>query len=83
MFGLSKTDKELEEVLQRLNMNASNNYKDAAQQNFTEFKETFELKKSMLSPKKFAHYENILKELNVSMDHYTHKDQKPDFSGLR
>ncbi len=30
MFEFLTTDKELEEILTRLNMNASNNYKDAA-----------------------------------------------------
>ncbi len=71
MFNFSRTDKELEGILQRLNMNASNNYKDAEQQNFAEFKETFEHKKEKLTPKMLAHYEEVLNELNVSMDHYT------------
>lgn len=84
MFEFLTRDKELEIILQKLYMNASNNYKDAAQTDFTEFKEVMADKKASgkLTGKKLAYYEQILEKLTITMDHYTHKDQKADFSGL-
>lgn len=59
MFGLSKTHKELEGILVRLHANASNNYKDAAQDNYREFQQKFsELKAAgKLKARQLAYYE--------------------------
>lgn len=38
LFFKSKNEKVLEEILSRIDMNMSNNYKDAAQSAFAEFK---------------------------------------------
>ena len=69
----------LEDVLVRLNMNMSNNYKDAAQSNLKEFEELFkELKDSgKLNEKQKKRYEELLNEYKEKMKDYSHKDQKP------
>lgn len=84
MFGLSKTHKELEGILVRLHANASNNYKDAAQDNYREFQQKFsELKAAgKLKARQLAYYEEKMRELEPSMKHYTHYEQRGDFHGL-
>ena len=81
MFDILKRSKNsaLEDVLQRLNMNMSNNYKDAAQSNLKEFEELLtELSGSgKLNEKQKNHYEGLLKEYKEKMKEYSHKDQKP------
>ena len=81
MFDFLKSSKNnsLEDVLLRLNMNMSNNYKDAAQSNFREFEAYFyELKASgKLNSKQEVKYETLLEEYREKMQNYTHKDQKP------
>ena len=81
MFDFLKPGKnsDLEDIIVRLNMNMSNNYKDAAQSNFREFEAQFyELKASgKLNLKQEAKYEALLEEYREKMQNYTHKDQKP------
>lgn len=81
MFDFLKSSKNnsLEDVLLRLNMNMSNNYKDAAQSNLKEFEELFaELSSGgKLIEKQKKHYEEVLKEYKDKMKNYSHKDQKP------
>lgn len=81
MFDFLKSSKNnaLEDVLQRLNMNMSNNYKDAAQSNLKEFEELFtELSSGgKLNEKQKNRYEGLLKEYKEKMKEYSHKDQKP------
>lgn len=75
----SKSEKELDGIIQRLEMNMSNNYKDNAQDNLKEFEAALEamklkgdLKSSILTK-----YENKLTEYKSKMVGYSHKDQKP------
>lgn len=75
----SKSEKELDGIIQRLDMNMSNNYKDNAQDNLKEFEAALEamklkgdLKSSILTK-----YENKLTEYKSKMVGYSHKDQKP------
>ena len=81
MFDFLKSSKNnsLEDVLLRLNMNMSNNYKDAAQSNLKEFEQLFEeLKNSgKLNEKQKMRYEGLLNEYKEKMKNYSHKDQKP------
>lgn len=81
MFDFLKSSKNavLEDILVRLNMNMSNNYKDAAQSNLKEFETLFnELKESgKLNEKQKLRYEEILNEYRDKMKNYSHKDQKP------
>ncbi|MCQ2518725.1 MAG: hypothetical protein MJ119_08200 [Lachnospiraceae bacterium] len=75
----SKYDKALDEIIARIDMNMSNNYKDAAQSNFTEFEKSFtEMKESgLLKEKSVAKYGEILENYRRKLEGYTHKDQKP------
>lgn len=82
MFGFLKNNgknKQLEEIIQRIQMNVKNNYKDAAQLNLKELEETLEeLKKAgKLKDAQLAYYEDRLQDLRARMKNFTHKDQKP------
>lgn len=75
----SKAEKELDGIIQRLEMNMSNNYKDNAQDNLRELevkvetlRESGKCRKSVLE-----RYSKILSEYKVRMDGFSHKDQKP------
>ena len=84
MFGLSKKNKELEAILLKLHANASNNYKDAAQENYRDFLQKYEeLKNSgKLKARQIAYYEEVIREWEPQMKHYTHYEQRADFRGL-
>ena len=75
----SKTEKELDAIIQRLNINMSNNYKDNAQDNLQELEEAYETAKSenRLKWKALLEYGRILDEYKERLQGYTHKDQKP------
>ena len=75
----SKAEKELDSIIQRLNMNMSNNYKDAAQMNYKELLEAFEAadKAGSLKPKERPVYEAKVEEYGIKLKGYTHKDQQP------
>lgn len=82
MFGfLKKTckNKQLEEIITRIEMNASNNYKDAAQAALKEYEELLRLhlENKQLSEKQKAYYEAKLESFKQDMKNFTHKDQKP------
>ena len=75
----SKAEKELDAIIQRLEMNMSNNYKDNAQDNLKEleaalndFRDSGALKGTVLSK-----YESVLGLYKEKMKGYSHKDQKP------
>ena len=75
----SRYEKELDMIIQRLEMNMSNNYKDNAQANLKELEEALGKIKSegILKGKPLKHYETILSEYQSRMKGYSHKDQKP------
>lgn len=78
-FNKLGKNKELDNIIQRLEMNMSNNYKDAAQINLKELEtalqELTEIGK--LSDKQKTYYEDILLSYKERMQNFTHKDQKP------
>lgn len=76
---MSKMEKELEGIIQRLEMNMSNNYKDNAQDNLKELEATINAFRTSGSIKGtvLKKYENILGEYKEKMKGYSHKDQKP------
>lgn len=84
MFGFGKKNKDLEDILLSLHANASNNYKDAAQDNYKEFLQLFEEYKNSgkLKAKQITYYEQCIQEWAPQMKNYTHFDQKPDIQGL-
>ncbi len=75
----SKAEKELDGIIQSLNMNMSNNYKDNAQDDLKEFEATINGLKTSGGTKAstLAKHEGILDELKEKMKGYSHKDQKP------
>ena len=82
MLGFIKNigkNKQLESVIDKLQMNMSNNYKDAAQQEYKDLLEQYRelTDKGILSSKQKDYYMAVIKEYGVKMENYTHKDQKP------
>ena len=80
MFGFLHSigrNKQLEEIITRLEMNASNNYKDAAQLNLKEFEQTLGqlVESGKLSDKQRQMYEEKLASFQKNMEKFTHKDQ--------
>ena len=82
MFDFIKNigkNKQLEEVIARIENNASNNYKDAAQQALSEYESVLQELKTAgkLNDKQVAHYDGQLAAYKERMQKFTHKDQKP------
>ena len=78
-FFKSKYEKQLDNIIMRLEMNMSNNYKDNAQDNLRELEEAFNEMKSneQLKNKTIKKYEDIIDNYHINMKGYSHKDQKP------
>lgn len=82
MFGFmngSGKNKRLDGMIQRIEMNVSNNYKDAAQEGLREFEAVLgELEAAgKVNAKQRVYYEEKLVEYKEKMKNFTHKDQKP------
>jgi len=75
----SKYEKAMDDCLKHVDVNMSNNYKDAAQENFREFEELFKklCEEGVLKDKVKAEYGEKLEEYRTKMQGFTHKDQKP------
>ena len=69
---------QLEEILRQLEMNASNNYKDAAQANLKEFEAALRALEAagQLGEKEREYYEEKLSALKDRLQKFTHADQK-------
>ncbi|MBO5987059.1 MAG: hypothetical protein J6Z33_05760 [Lachnospiraceae bacterium] len=79
LFGGVKKNPELEHLIERMENNMANNYKDAAQEYLVEYEEKLrELKDAgKLNDKQKEHYDSLLGVYQVKMKGFTHKDQKP------
>ena len=75
----SKEEKEMDGIIQRLEMNMSNNYKDNAQDNLKELETTLNAFRTSgrIKPVVIKEYEQILDGYKEKMKGYSHKDQKP------
>lgn len=75
----NKYEKDLDGIIDKINVNMSNNYKDAAQENFKEFETKFERYKNdgSVKGKSLTEYEKKASELREKLAGFTHKDQKP------
>lgn len=75
----SKTEKELDSLIQRMEMNLSNNYKDNAQDNLKDFVAALEYAKDKgnIKGSTLSKYEGILTSYREKLKGYSHKDQKP------
>lgn len=79
MFFLkNKYERELDEIIARLDMNMSNNYKDNAQADFREFEEAFKhfADEGAIKGRAVSYYEGQLAKYKSKLEGYTHKDQK-------
>lgn len=77
MFSIfkSKEEMQLEAIMNRIETNMANNYKDNAQEALKEFEE--KLKTVTLNGKKKNYYQSCLDSYKSKMKEFTHKDQKP------
>ena len=75
----SKEEKEMDGIIQRLEMNISHNYKANAQDDLKELEATLNTFRSSgrIKPAVITAYENILDGYNEKIKGYSHKDQKP------
>lgn len=76
---LRKKNKELEALLERIENNVANNYKDAAQDYLKQYEaKLWELTEAgALKDRQKAHYESLLDDYKERMKGFRHKDQKP------
>ena len=74
-----KINKQFDEIIQRIEMNVSNNYKDAAQLNLKELEAMFAEYETAgrLDEKQIVRYSGVIDSLKGRMKNFTHKDQKP------
>ena len=75
----SRAERELDGIIQRLEMNMSNNYKDNAQDNLKELETAINDLRNLGGMKEavLSRYESILGSYKEQMKGYSHKDQKP------
>ena len=73
----SKEEKELDALLQRVDNNMSNNYKDAAQKDYKDFLKRYDelSKDGKLSDKVTVYYQGVIEEYASKLSKFTHKDQ--------
>ena len=77
MFGILKKNKDIEQLLKILEMDASNNYKDSVQEDIRRVEAEIQSQASIgkLNEKQKAHYETVIQDLKQKYQHFTHKDQ--------
>lgn len=80
-MGLFKSakEKELDAIIQRIEMNMQNNYKDNAQSALRKLEEALDTMKNegKVKPSVIEKYESIVETYKEKLKGYTHKDQKP------
>lgn len=79
MLFKSRIAREMDSIIARIDMNMSNNYKDAAHEDFDELSECFEeaVQSGKMKGKEKDTYEKIVEGYRVRLKGYSHKDQKP------
>lgn len=82
MFGflhVMKKNRELEYIMERIDSNVANNYKDAAQEYLSEFETKLQKLKDdkKLNDEQISHYESELENYKNRLKEFKHKDQKP------
>ena len=75
----SSAEKQLDGLIQKMEMNLSNNYKDNAQSDLKKLEETLAEMKAAGTLKEAARakYESIMETYRQRLKGYSHKDQKP------
>ena len=79
LFGGVRKNQELEHLIERMENNMANNYKDAAQEYLLEYEAKLKelTEAGALNDKQKEHYDSLLGVYQVKMKGFTHKDQKP------
>ena len=74
-----KKNRDLEALMERIDSNMANNYKDAAQEYLKEFEGKLSqlVEAGQLKEDQKKHYEDLLDTYRIRMKGFTHKDQKP------
>ena len=75
----SKAAAEMDRIILRIDMNMSNNYKDAAQMNFAELEGLYDraVENGELKAKEKENYGSKIEGYREKLKGYSHKDQKP------
>lgn len=84
LFDRLKTrDSRLEVLVSEIDSNMSNNYKDAAQAAFKELLDKFSTlsEEGKLNERQKAYYGSIIEHYGQRLKGYSHKDQKPYWTG--
>ena len=78
IHGLGK-NKELETIVQEIDSNIANNYKDAAQEAFVLLEQKFQelSDKGRLKDKQIAEFQHKIAAYQETLRGFSHKDQKP------
>ena len=78
IYGLGK-NKELETIVQEIDSNIANNYKDAAQEAFVLLEQKFQelSDNGRLKDKQIAEYQHKIAAYQEILRGFSHKDQKP------
>ena len=78
MFGFGKKISELDQLIESIEMNMENNYKDNATSGFKDLREAYLRldREKKLSDKQKTYYEPILTNLSKRLEGFTHKEQK-------
>jgi chromosome segregation ATPase len=76
-FFKKETHSELEQILTRLHLNASNNYRDATKEDLEELKERYAelLDAGKLNEKQIEHYRIKITEYTGKLQNFSHKTQ--------
>ena len=74
-----KAEKELDGIISRLEMNMSNNYKDAAISDYKDLEIKYNefISLGKIKDKTLSKYASILDGYKEKLNGYSHKDQKP------
>ena len=78
MFGFGKNKlkhDELETLVQKIEINMGNNYKDASHEAFRKFEEKYQelLSNKKLSAKQEMYYEQLIKDYRKELENFSHK----------
>lgn len=81
-FFKTKYERDMDIIIARIEMNMSNNYKDAAQENLKELEQALAVAKESgkCKPERIALYEDKAEAYRSKLKGFTHKDQKPYWS---
>ncbi|MCR5466313.1 MAG: hypothetical protein K6F11_05695 [Lachnospiraceae bacterium] len=77
-FLKKETHSELEKIVTRLKLNASNNYRDATKEDLAELSERYEALKDAgkLNEKQITYYRSRIIEYTDKLKNFSHKTQK-------